>query len=48
MTAHPKIVVGIDGSSRGDDALAFALVLSRALRTGLLLVHAYSSAGNRK
>ena len=41
MTRHPRIVVGIDGTSRGDDALAFARLLAPALRSGLLLVHAY-------
>ena len=28
MTGHPKILVGIDGTPRGDDALAFATVLA--------------------
>jgi nucleotide-binding universal stress UspA family protein len=41
MTTRPQIVVGIDGSSRGDDALAFALALGEAVGTGVLLVHAY-------
>lgn len=41
MTSHPKIVVGIDGTPRGDDALAFATVLARTVHTGLLLAHAY-------
>jgi nucleotide-binding universal stress UspA family protein len=48
MTTHPRILVGIDGSSRGDDAFAFALALARALRTGLLLVHAYGPDGDRR
>lgn len=48
MTTHPRILVGIDGSSRGDDAFAFALALARALRTGLLLVHAYGPDGDRE
>ena len=40
MTDHPTIVAGIDGTSSGDAALAFALVLARSLGTELLLVHA--------
>jgi nucleotide-binding universal stress UspA family protein len=48
MITHPKIVVGIDGTSRGDDALEFALVLARALGTGLLLVHAYGPSGRHE
>jgi nucleotide-binding universal stress UspA family protein len=48
VTSEPGILVGIDGSSRGDDALAFATALARALRTGLLLVHAYGPAGGRE
>jgi nucleotide-binding universal stress UspA family protein len=48
MTTHPKIIVGIDGSSRGDDALAFATAIARSLRTGLLLVHAYGPEGDRE
>jgi nucleotide-binding universal stress UspA family protein len=48
MTTHPKIIVSIDGSSRGDDALAFAVVIARALRTGLLLVHAYGPDDDRE
>lgn len=47
MTADRRIVVGVDGSSRGDDALAFALVLARALGKGILLVHAYGPGENR-
>ena len=47
MSSHPKIVVGIDGTDRGDDALGFALVLARALRTGVLLVHAYGPGEQR-
>ncbi len=42
MTGHPKIVVGIDGTPRGEDAVAFATVLARMLGTGLLLAHIYS------
>jgi nucleotide-binding universal stress UspA family protein len=41
MTNRPRIIVGIDGTSRGGDALAFASSLATALGTGLLLVHAY-------
>jgi nucleotide-binding universal stress UspA family protein len=48
MTSRPRILVGIDGSTRGDDALAFATVLARALRTGLLLVHAYGLDEDRE
>lgn len=48
MTTGPRIVVGVDGSARGDDALAFARVLSRALRTGILLVHAYGPDEDRE
>jgi nucleotide-binding universal stress UspA family protein len=48
MTTEPRIVVGIDGSARGDDALTFALVLARALRTGLLLVNAYAPDADRE
>lgn len=47
MATAPRIVVGIDGSSRGDDALEFALVLARALRIGLLLVHVYGPGEDR-
>jgi nucleotide-binding universal stress UspA family protein len=43
MTSHPKIVVGIDGTPRGDDALAFATVLARMTGTGLLLAHVYGA-----
>jgi len=39
MTTHPKIVVGIDGSPRGEDAVAFATVLARMVGTGLLLAY---------
>ena len=48
MTSHARLLVGIDESTRGDDALAFATVLARALRTGLLLVHAYGPDGDRE
>jgi nucleotide-binding universal stress UspA family protein len=48
MTSHPRILVGIDGSTRGDDALAFATVLARALHTGLLLLHAYGPDGDHE
>jgi nucleotide-binding universal stress UspA family protein len=48
MTGRPKIVVGIDGSSRGDDALAFASVLARAVGTRLLLAHAYGPGEDRE
>ena len=48
MTSRPRIVVGIDGSSRGADALRFASVLANALGTGLVLVHAYGEGGNRQ
>jgi nucleotide-binding universal stress UspA family protein len=48
MTTHPRIAVGIDGSSRGDDAFAFALALARAIRTGLLLVHAHGPDVDRE
>jgi nucleotide-binding universal stress UspA family protein len=41
MTSHPKIVVGIDGSPRGEDAVAFATVLARTVGTGLLLTYVY-------
>jgi nucleotide-binding universal stress UspA family protein len=47
MTSRPKIAVGIDGTSRGDDALAFASVLADAFGTGLLLVHAYGPGEDR-
>ena len=47
MTRHPRIVVGIDGTGRGDDALAFARLLAPALRSGLLLVHAYGRDGSK-
>jgi nucleotide-binding universal stress UspA family protein len=47
MTSRPKIIVGIDGSSRGDDALKFASVLANAMGTGLLLVHAYGASEDR-
>jgi nucleotide-binding universal stress UspA family protein len=41
MTSHPRIVVGIDGSPRGEDAAAFATVLARVVGTGLLLTYIY-------
>jgi nucleotide-binding universal stress UspA family protein len=41
MTGHPKIVVGLDGTPRGEDAVAFATVLARMLQTGLLLAYVY-------
>lgn len=41
MTSHSKIVVGIDGTPRGEDALAFARVLARMVGTGLLLAYIY-------
>ena len=41
MTGHPKIVVGIDGTPRGEDAVAFATILARMVGTGLLLAHVY-------
>jgi nucleotide-binding universal stress UspA family protein len=41
MTRRPKIVVGIDGTPRGEDAVAFATVLARVLETGLLLAYIY-------
>jgi nucleotide-binding universal stress UspA family protein len=47
MTSHPKIVVGIDGSPRGDDALAFARVLADVLGTGLLLACIYGPGDTR-
>lgn len=48
MTSHPRVVVGIDGTDRGDDALSLAAVLARALRTGVLLVHAYGPGERRE
>ncbi len=41
MTGHPKIVVGIDGTPRGEDAVAFATVLARMVGSGLLLAYIY-------
>lgn len=41
MTRHPKIVVGIDGTPRGADAVAFATVLARMAGTDLLLAYIY-------
>ena len=41
MTSHPRIVVGIDGTPRGEDAVAFATVFARMVGTGLLLVYIY-------
>jgi nucleotide-binding universal stress UspA family protein len=43
MTSHPKIVVGIDGTPRSEDAVAFATVLARLAGTGLLLAYVYGS-----
>jgi len=43
MTDHPKIVVGIDGTPRGEDALAFATVLARMVGCGLLLAYIYGA-----
>ncbi len=48
MTGRPKIIVGIDGSSRGAEALQFAAVLANAMGTGLLLVNAYGPREDRK
>lgn len=48
MTSHPRIVVGIDGTGRGDDALGFAVALAGALHTGVLLVHAYGPGERRE
>ena len=48
MTSRPKIIVGIDGSSRGADALKFASVLANAVGTGLLLVHVYGPGEDRR
>lgn len=42
------MIVGIDGTSRGEDALAFASSLATALGTGVLLVHAYGPGENRR
>jgi nucleotide-binding universal stress UspA family protein len=42
------VIIGIDGTSRGDDALAFASSLARALGTGLLLVHACRPGADRR
>lgn len=47
MTREPKIVVGLDGTSSGDDALAFARALAEALDTGLILTHAYGPDEDR-
>jgi nucleotide-binding universal stress UspA family protein len=47
MTQGPTIVVGIDGSSSGDDALAFARALAEALGAGLILTHAYGPDEDR-
>ena len=41
MTSHPRVVVGIDGTPRGEDAVAFAAVLARIVGTGLLLAYIY-------
>jgi nucleotide-binding universal stress UspA family protein len=41
MTSHPKILVGIDGTPRGEDAVAFATALARMVGTGLLLAYIY-------
>lgn len=48
MSARPRILVGIDGSSRGDDALAFGVALAEALGTGVLLAHAYGPGEDRE
>jgi nucleotide-binding universal stress UspA family protein len=48
MTTRPRIIVGIDGTSRGDDALKFAAVLARALGSGLLLVHICGPSQDRR
>ena len=47
MTREPKIVVGIDGTSSGDDALTFARTFAEALDTGLVLTHAYGPVEDR-
>ena len=47
MTSRPKIVVGIDGSDSGDDALAFARALAEVLGVGLILTHAYGPDEDR-
>jgi len=43
VTHHPKILVGIDGTPRGEDALAFATVLARMVGSGLLLAYVYGA-----
>jgi nucleotide-binding universal stress UspA family protein len=47
MTNRPQIVVGIDGTSSGDDALAFARVVAEGLGAGLILTHAYGPDEDR-
>ena len=47
MTTEPKIVVGIDGTSSGDDALAFARALAVALGAGLVLTHSHGPDEDR-
>ena len=47
MTSRPTIVVGIDGTSSGDDALAFARALAEALGAGVILTHAFAPGENR-
>jgi nucleotide-binding universal stress UspA family protein len=41
MIGRPRILAGIDGTERGDEALAFAIVLAEAVGTGVVLAHAY-------
>lgn len=48
MTIHARIAVGIDGSSRGDDALAFATALAASVGSGVLLAHAYGPGEDRE
>jgi nucleotide-binding universal stress UspA family protein len=41
MIGRPKIVAGLGGTQRGDEALAFAVALAESVGTGVVLAHAY-------
>ena len=47
MTRGPQIIVGIDGTNRGDDALAFARLVAETTGAMLVLTRAYGTGEAR-
>ena len=47
MTRGPQIIVGVDGTNRGDDALAFARLVAETTGAMLILTHAYGPGETR-